>query len=197
MTFDPVFRKQLDGSAHQHTNCGPASLSSALDRHQLGVDPPGTELWKPTPANIRSRMIALGIENGVSGTSSIDLTKAATRLYGAALTTRYNLSWADYVTLIVSGRGAITNMGYAALHGNVHDACPTCNASHWIYVDRRRWNATRGYYQFLVYDPLADHRRAGIPQGPEWWKWTVLQRVCAALRPGGVYCALFTKDTVP
>ena len=83
---------------------------------------------------------------------------------------------------------------YSVIAPTKYDASPGFTGNHAVYVNERR--ASDG--AFLVYDPMADHRRAGIPQGPQWWPASLLQRAAYAM-PGtaaGCVNASFTRDTV-
>lgn len=187
MTYRPTFRRQLDGSACQSTNCGPASQAMAAERHRLGVDPRNAHGWPPTPTEIRRWL-------GSCGPSNLrENAGAASGLYGVTMWVRYGVPWDTFRSLIVSGRGAIVQIGYSAVHETAFDACPTFTGAHAIYVNERR--ASDGAY--LVSDPLADGRRAGIPKGPQWWPGTLLRRAAEAM-PGtatGCINASFTRDT--
>jgi hypothetical protein len=196
MTYRPAFHKQLDGSPHAGNNCGPGSLSSAIERDRRGVKP-NSALWLPTPAYIRARMIALVIEadKGAGGTSGPELVKAAKRLYGVTLTPRYNLPFADLVTLIAAGRGAIIPIRYSAVHGTKFDACPSFLGNHWVYWNGSTWTSAAGYLD-RIYDSLADGRRAGIPKGPQLWPRALLKAATGAYATAGIVtAALLTRDT--
>ena len=192
MTYRPTFRKQLDGSRCQGTNCGCASASMAAQRHREGADPRNHHGWPPKPPEVRNQIIAM-YGGGCSGTTLNEQDGAVTHLYLANLDVRYNIPWTSFKSLIISGRGAIVPMHYGTISPTRFDACPGFTGNHAIYVNERR--STDG--AFLVYDPLADHRRSGIPQGPQWWPASLLQKSMYAY-PGtdtGRVHAAFTKDT--
>lgn len=192
MTYRPTFRKQLDGSKCEGTNCGCASAAMAAQRHQEGHDPVNHHGWPPRAPEVRNRIIAV-YGGGCTGTSLPEQDGAVTHLYEANLSVRYNVPWSSFKSLIISGRGAIVCMRYSVISPTKYDACPGFTGNHAIFVNERRSSDGR----FLVYDPLADHRRAGIPQGPQWWPADLLRRSMEAY-PGtdaGCVHAAFTRDT--
>lgn len=189
--YRPTFRKQLDGSSCQSANCGPASSAMASQRAREGADPGNKWPWPPTPRVIRDRIKAVfGI--GCKGTTFAQNESACATLYAVDLQPRYNLPWATFRSLIASGRGAVVAIQYSAL-SYARKGDKNFTGGHSVYVNERR--ASDG--KFLVYDPLADGRRTGIPKGPQWWSATELQKAMYAY-PGtntGCVHASFTKDT--
>lgn len=191
MTYRPTFRKQGDGSRYQWSNCNCASHAMAADRHRRGVDPRNEHGWKPTPVEIRNRIIA--VYGDRNGTSLDQNDNAVQHLYTVDMAIRYQIPWASFRSLIISGRGAVVPIWYAVIAPTRFDASPGFTRGHGVYVNERR--ASDGAY--LVYDPLADHRRAGIPQGPQWWPGDLLRRAAEAYpgtNPGCIH-ASFTRDT--
>lgn len=192
MPYRPTFRKQLDGSSCAGNNCGPASASMAAQRHRLGVDPKNSHGWPPMPPEIRRRIIA-AYGGGCTGTSLNENDGAVNYLYGVNLAVRYDVPWASFKSMIISGRGAVVPLWYSVISPTKYDACPGFTTGHFVYVNERR--ATDG--AFLIYDPLADGRRSGIPKGPQWWPATLLAKAMMAY-PGtdsGCVHAAFTRDT--
>jgi hypothetical protein len=163
----------------------------ASQRHRRGVNPGNHHGWPPMPPEIRNRIIA--VYGDRNGTSLDQNDVAVTHLYLANMTVRYNIPWASFRSLIISGRGAVVPIWYAVIAPTRFDASPGFTRGHGIYVNERR--SKDGAY--LVYDPLADHRRTGIPQGPQWWPGDLLRRAAEAY-PGtnaGCIHASFTRDT--
>jgi hypothetical protein len=188
--YRPRFRKQGDGSRCQWSNCGPASQATASDRHRRGVDPKNHHGWPPTPPEIRNR-----IGGPCGGTSLEENDAAATHLYETNMWVRYGVPWDTFRSLIQSGRGAHLQISYAVIAPTRFDGSPGFTGLHSIYVNERR--SSDGAY--LVYDPLADGRRKGIPQGPQWWPASLLKQAALAV-PGnaaGTVNASFTRDTEP
>lgn len=187
MTYRPHFRKQGDGSHCQWYNCGCASQAMAADRSRGGSDPHNSHGWPPTPPEIRN-----AITRYCGGTSLQETAHAATHLYGVTMAVRYGVPWNTFRSLVISGRGAIAQIRYSVVPARF-DASPGFGGNHAVFVNERR--SSDGAY--LVYDPLADHRRSGIPQAPQWWPSTVLMNAGFAI-PGtatGCINAAFTRDT--
>jgi len=191
MTYRPTFRKQGDGSRCGWSNCNPASHAMASQRHRKGVDPGNHHGWPPMPSEIRNYMTP----HSCAGTSLNQNDAAVTHLYGVDMLIRYNIPWASFTSLISSGRGAVVPILYRVIAPTRYDASPGFTGNHAIFVNERR--ASDG--AFLVYDPLADGRRAGIPQGPQWWPSSLLKAAAYAYPGTNTSCvhASLTRDTEP
>ena len=185
MTYQPIFRAQADGSQCQWHNCSPTSHSMAVDRDWLGALNPAA-----TPKAIRN-----SIGTFCPGTSLAQNQAAIATLYHTATHPLFGTSWQTFVDGIVAGRGAVVSIMYSVVHGTPFDGCRSFDGRHAIYVNSRRWNATLGRYEFHVFDPLCDHRFAWIPQGPQWWPATTLQRAMLAARGDGSVDCSFTRST--
>jgi len=186
MAYRPTFRKQADGSRCQWYNCNPTSHAMAADRHQRGIDPPGTALWKPTGAYIRSF-----IPGGCGGTTLNENETVLINKYRIDMLVRYNIPWDTFRSMIIAGRGAVVNIRYSVIAPTRFDASPGFTGGHAIYVNERR--SSDG--AFLVYDPLADGRRTGIPKGPQWWPGALLKAAAGSWTGTGLVDASLTRDT--
>lgn len=186
MVYRPTFRKQGDGSRCQWANCGPASQAMASQRGRLGVDPRNVHGWPPMPAEIRNR-----IARFCPGTNLQENAAASAYLYAVGMSVRYYVPWATFQSLLIAGHGAVVQISYSVIAPTAFDGSPGFTGNHAIYVNERR--SSDG--AFLVYDPLADHRRAGIPQGPQWWSASLLRRAAEAMpgTPTGTVNASFTS----
>ena len=196
MVYRPPFIKQLDGSKYGGSNCTLASLSMALVRHYKGVNPPGTAFWYPRPADLR---VKSGDHSG--GTTLAQASSLASHYYGADLSVRYSYAWSEFIKRIVEGRGAILQGSYSVLAPTAYDACPGFTGNHAVYVNERRYNSTAKRYELLVYDPLADGRRAGIWKGPRWIPESLMKTFAGKLWLGsrtvgyGSCYTAYTRDT--
>lgn len=191
MVYRPTFRKQLDGSACQGNNCGCASSAMASQRAREGKDPANRWSWPPTPRAVRARIQSV-FGTGCRPSTFGQNERAVADLYAVDLMPRYNLPWATFRSMIISGRGAVAAIQYSVVHGTRFDACPSFSGGHSIYVNERRSSDGK----FLVYDPLADGRK-GYTTAPDWWPASFLQKAMYAY-PGtnsGCVHASFTKDT--
>jgi len=176
MVYRPPFRKQGDGSRCQWSNCGPASQAMASRRHRKGIDPKTAGPWPPMPQAIRNR---------ISPSSC-----GGTNLNQSDMWVRYDLPWDTFRSLIQSGRGAHVAIRYSMVPAKF-DGSPGFNGGHSVYVNERR--SSDG--AFLVYDPLADGRRSGIPTAPDWWPASVLKAAAGSWTGTGKIDASFTRDT--
>jgi len=168
MAYRPAFQKQADGSQCGWENCNPTSHAMAVDRDWLGARKGG-------PVAIRNR-----IDLFCPGTSMSQNLTAVKALYATAMDARYDVPWSTFLDGLVSGRGAVVTILYSVVHGTPFDACRTFDGRHAIYVNERRWNATLGRYEALVFDPLADGRYSWIPKGPQWWPMSLLEKAMLA-----------------
>jgi len=127
------------------------------------------------------------------GTSLNQNDAAVNYLYGVDMAVRYNVPWTTFASMIISGRGAVVPIRYSVIAPTRFDGSPGFTGNHGIFVNERR--ATDGAY--LVYDPLADGRRAGIPRGPQWWPGSLLKAAAYAYPGTNIGCvhASFTRDT--
>jgi len=160
----------------------------AADRHRRGVDPKTHHGWLPTPPEIRNFMTP----HSCGGTSLQENDAAVTHMYLTNMDVRYGVPWTTFRSLIISGRGAVLQIRYSMVPSRF-DGSPGFTGNHAVFVNERR--SSDGAY--LVYDPLADGRRSGIPKGPQWWPASVLQAAAYAM-PGtasGTVNASFTRDT--
>lgn len=191
MPYRPTFRKQLDGSVCQGSNCGCASSAMASQRAREGRDPGNKYSWPPTPRAVRAQIQTF--RRGCNGSTFAENERAVATLYAVDLMPRYNVPWATFRSMIIAGRGAVAAIQYSVIAPTKFDGCPGFTGGHSVYVNERRSSD----HAYLVYDPLADGRRAGIPKGPQWWPGTLLQKAMYAY-PGtnsGCVHASFTRDT--
>lgn len=187
--YRPPFVKQGDGSQCQWTNCGCACHAMAAMRARRGVDPRNTHGWPPTPTEIR---VAIDGLHRCGGTSLNENEAAVLHLYAVDMVLRYNIPFNSFASLIISGRGAVVPIQYSVIAPTKFDASPGFTGGHGVFVNERN---PAGYY--LVYDPLADGRRVGIPKGPQWWPGALLRRAAEAYPgtlPGHIH-ASFTPTT--
>jgi len=168
VTYRPAFRKQGDGSRCQWQNCNPTSHAMAVDRATRGSKV-GSQVA------IRNR-----INLFCPGTSMLQNHDAVRALYAVPMDVKWDYSWSEFLAGIKSGRGAVVTIMYSTLHNTPYDACRTFDGRHAIYVNEWRHNSTTNRDEFLVYDPLADHRYSWIPQGPQWWPASLLQKAMLA-----------------
>ena len=198
MVFRPPFIKQLDGSPYAGVNCTLASGCMAAIRHKVGSNPPGSAMWYPKPWYLRK---LTGDTSG--GTNLAQLDRVLDYYYGINLETVYADSWENFHNEIRSGRGAVLQGSYSVLYNTRWSGSKTFKGNHAIYVNECRYNYTLKRWEYLVYDPLCDHRRAGLDQAPSWIPGSVLREFAGKLLVGtrragiGKAWASYTRDTEP
>jgi len=175
-----------------------ASACMAIVRHRRGSNPVGTAPWYPTPRFLRA---ATGDTEGGTTLTQADYT--ANRYYDTNLDVRTRYDWIEFRNRIQKGEGAILQGAYSAFHGTRYDASGSFMGNHAVYVNELRWADTRDRWEFLMYDPLADGRRASVYTGPIWIDEKTLKTFAGRLQEiaggptlgyGKVYAA-FTRDT--
>jgi hypothetical protein len=200
--YHPRWYPQLDGSPKQDENCGAASGGMLADRARKGVKPATAYPWRtkitaqadgtgwrtplPTMSSaIRSYCAQHFATNTVQGLYARWIRAALKAMYGVTTGYAYGIDWATFAAFIVAGRGCVVAINYAVVQGTRY-AASGFRGRHWIVVIERRRLAS-GNYQYLVYDPLADHRNASIPQGPQWWSAGLLRRAFEATSTEIIY----------
>lgn len=193
----PAFVKQLDGSPLGGLSCTAAAAAMALDRETIGVK-------TTTGARVRD---LTGDTKG--GTTLAQVTAVLSRDFGVSLSTRTPGSLADFDNRLRDGQGAILQGASSATRGTQWQASETFGGNHAWYVNAGRgWSLVAGLWkpdEYLVYDPLADGRRAGIAVSPFWLPRFHLMTFALRLDLDGrgnllgmgkVYAA-YTRDTEP
>jgi hypothetical protein len=177
-------------------NCTPTAGAIAADRHTLGK------------VNIRGGQVRAMTGDTSGGTNLPQVATALLRGWGVALTVRTGISIAAFDDHLHDGHGAILQGASSATRGTKYQASETFGGNHAWYVNEGRgWRLISGVWvptEYLVYDPLADGRRAGIAKSPFWLPRTYLltfaRRLIVSgstmLGPGRAYAA-FTRDTEP
>jgi hypothetical protein len=190
------FVKQLDGSRYASLNCTCAAAAMALDRATIGQK-------RTTAAQIRAYT---GDTSG--GTNLAQVTNVLRARYGVDMLVRYGAPIATFDEHLYDGRGAILQGASSATRGTRFQASETFGGNHaWYVSEGRGWRLTNGVHvptDYLVFDPLADGRRAGIAESPFWlpreYLLTFARRLVVSgstqLGFGKVYAA-FTRDTEP
>jgi hypothetical protein len=189
MTYRPGLVIQGDGSTYQWLNCGPASSAMHLDRDTRGAE-------TSTGAHVRN---LTGDKSGGTNLAQDD----AALLKGWPpidhMDVRPKLPWSEAMAHLDRGQGFSLSLSYAPFSGTEWDGAPGFRKNHRVFVNERSAG------ELLVYDPLADGRRVGIPQGPDWIPEDLVRRAAGLLDLDGQgnllgqgYAQLgFTRDTEP
>lgn len=165
MTYRPRYVTQFDGSRYASGNCVAASAAMDLDRDTRGRE-------RTSGAKVRS------LTGDTSGGLTLEQADIALRRGWPDrdhLDVRPRVSWSDTTAAIRRGQGALLLGSYAVLADAGYDGSPGFRDNHAIWV-----NEISGMMA-LKYDPLCDHRRAGIPQDPTWVPLDVLRRFAGLL----------------
>ena len=192
--YRPKFVKQLDGSKYAGLNCTCAAGAMALDRDTLGHK-------TSTGAIIRN-----WTGDTVGGTRQVQVADAIERAYGVELDVETPILTADALRRLDAGQGMMLAGQSAATRGTKWQASETFTGNHqWYDNERRKNSSVAGGYEHLIYDPLADGRRAGIAQSPMWIPENVVLDFARRLDIDGLgtrlgygrFYAVFTHDTEP
>lgn len=153
---------QLDGTAFAGFNCNLATLRSQIIFATGGKKEPTVEL--------------LRIQSGDrDGGTRLDQIAALAKRYGVDMDVHYGLDfeqawdWFQDPTY-----GFNWSIWYGPLHGTDFDGDPNFTGNH-----------SAGGNAGNIYDPLADHRRASIPEAPDRWPKALLKAACGDLNVSG------------
>jgi len=196
--YRPRFVKQLDGSAYAGSNCTAAAGAMALDRQTLGAQ-------RTTGARIRQLT-----GDTIGGLNQRQVANAIYAGWHQTLDVETPLSTSVAFVKMDAGMGLMIAGQEGATHGTKWQGSETFTGNHQWYVNERRRNSqVAGGYEHLVYDPLADGRRAGIATSPFWVPENMVldfaRRLNISLTPDSTYVPLgyghlyvvFTRDTEP
>lgn len=155
---------QRDGGPYQWLNCNCAVTGAQIAFETGGAKHPSGSQVRVFVRN------ADGSPDRVGGTTPAQVVDAAKRGFGVTLDARnmdFDVAW----SLAQSDRYAIGfSISYGPISGTKYDGSPGFRGNHQILVSGG-----------LVYDPLADGRRAGIPTAPERWPKELVRRAAGAL----------------
>ena len=182
MAYAPTLEHQLDGSATGGEDCGVAVVVMAVDLATQGAA-------RPTTEEVRRRM---RVPSGATDTGD---QERAVESFETAIETRgreplryqrmLGRPWSDAMGALADGRWLCLSLSYAV----VNDLAPRLSGdkafrgNHAVGALGLRSRA--GVPQVRVFDPLADGRRPGIPDGPRWWDLAVVKAACASFAGPG------------
>ncbi len=172
--YRPPLIKQGDGSTYQWLNCNCASHAMLAMRARHGLRPPATTAtWPPTGASVRK------LTGDTSGGTTLQQNESALlKGYHIDTLVLYRESFDAWVNRVAAGQPSVLSGSYSVIAPTQFDANNSAFfGNHAIYVNEI--NAART--AALVYDPLADHRRSTVPQGPQWWPLSLLKSYAGRL----------------
>jgi hypothetical protein len=189
--MNAVLIKQLDGTMCANTNCVAATHAMLVHDVTNGAK---AIVNSTTHKSLFTGQIRQNYGMFCPGIPFGEAAKAVHNLTGITMTPRFGITWDMFVSVIGAGHPADVSIRYDALHGTPYDACHTYDGRHSVAVFAKRFNSTLNGTQFLVGDPLADHRYSWIPLGPAWWPASLLKRA-AGLSAGAdlVNCSIAPK----
>jgi hypothetical protein len=168
--------KQFDGGPLASQNCGASSGAMLVQVETAGTKHPTGSDFR---ANVKNPD---GSYDRGGGTNPSQIVETARRAYGVVLDQRsmeFDAMW----TLGASADVAIAlAISYAPIAPTQYDGSPGFTGNHAVVLSGG-----------MVYDPLADRRRRGIPQGPQKWPKALLRNACGRLNiaaPGTPYRSL-------
>jgi hypothetical protein len=160
--------KQFDGGPLQSLNCAAASGAMAVALETAGLKHPTASDFR---ANVRN---ADGSPDRQGGLNPSQVVETARRAYGVVLDQRsmiFDEAWSLGQSADVA---VIMAISYAPVAPTQYDGSPGFTGNHDLVLSGG-----------LVYDPLADARRRGIPRGPQRWPKALLRNAAGRLNIGG------------
>lgn len=180
-----ALQRQLDGSPQADANCAAASAAMTALRARRNAKPASSSWpWLTTRLPTMSSAIrhwcnAHFNTRGVYGLYQKWVNAAVKAMYNVNIGYAFGIDWPTAVAYVLDHRGVTITIMYSYIQGTKF-AASGFTGRHRIYLNERRWNATKGYHEWLVYDPLADGRYPWIPKGPQWWPAPLLHRAAEA-----------------
>jgi len=168
--------KQFDGGPLASQNCGASSGAMLVQVESAGTKHPTGSDFR---ANVKNPD---GSYDRGGGTNPSQIVETARRAYGVVLDQRsmeFDAMWTMGASADVAIALAIS---YAPIAPTMYDGSPGFTGNHAVVLSGG-----------MVYDPLADRRRRGIPQGPQKWPKALLRNACGRLNiaaPGTPYRSL-------
>jgi hypothetical protein len=182
--YSPRFQAQLgQGSPTERRDCGPRTVSMGIDAITHGQVRPGI------PA-IRERMGTPGnqttnVYDAQRGVETYDHIPGRRPLHYRVL--RDAASVKDAVR---AGRPVHLCLDYGDFNESGATGDPNFTGGHSVLVVGQR--VKDGEVQWRLFDPLDDHRRPSIPQGPRWVDRARLIHAAEAFAPSGVYAGVIS-----
>jgi len=149
-----LFTTQFDGSAFASGNCNMAS-AAMLYEVQTGINVTGAQMRAWSGATTR-------------GTSLADLARAFAT-HGQPVTTRYGISFSEFLREVKSGRSAVVQGWYGTLP-KAYDLEPGFTVGHSTFVLGYSQHVFNGKGGFYVMDPLGKAGYTGA-----WWPTSVMK----------------------
>lgn len=169
--------KQFDGGGSlQGQNCGAASGAMLVQLESANTKHPTASEFRN---NIRNND---GSPDRSGGTNPSQIVETARRAYSVVLDQRsmeFDAMWSLGASADVAIALAIS---YGPIAPTQYDGSPGFTGNHAVVLSGG-----------MVYDPLADARRRGIPRGPQKWPKALLRNACGRLNiapPGTPYRSL-------
>jgi hypothetical protein len=174
----PPNYEQLDGSWAESDNCGLAATVDLIMFEHRCSDPGNTRgQWPPTAGRLRTLS---GDYQG--GTNLAQHDSVATTYYACNLDVRYRLPWSDFIGWLDEGYMVSLSLSYSHIT-YPFKGDPNFYGNHQVAVlGGREWIDDLACR--LVYDPLYDGRRPGIPNGPTYVPERMLRAAAGALLIG-------------
>lgn len=158
--YRPARDDQLKSPIATRTfNCGPCATRVLIRRWSLGS-------LNPTIPGIRT-----GAQNPSSWFTAYDVAEAL-RYFGIpvhAVYDRFDSFTLDALATWLKAANYAVALGDYEKVPNSLSGDPNFNGNHFVMLNE--WAPTGP----LVYDPIADGRRAGIPTSPLTWPWVILR----------------------
>jgi hypothetical protein len=158
------------------SNCNCACGAMCVSLETAGTKRPSGSEFR---ANIRNPG---GAPDRAGGTNPSQIVETARRAYGVILDQR-SMPFDDAWSLGASADKAVSlSISYAPIAPTQYDGSPGFTGNHQVLLSGG-----------MIYDPLADGRRRGIPKGPQRWPKALLRNACGRLNvagPGTPYRAL-------
>lgn len=180
-----ALQKQGDGSPWQWQNCAAASAAMAALRARKNVRPTTVFPWLTTSLPTMSSAIRKWCNahfntGAVAGLYQSWVNAAIKAMYGVTMGYAWDVPWETAISFIRAHRGCSVSIKYSVILPTAYASSAGFTGRHRVFWNEIRYNSTKGRYEALIYDPLADGRRSWIPKGPQWWPLSLVRKAMEA-----------------
>lgn len=189
----PGFQSQLVfGIPTKGEDCAVRSGSVAVDFATRGARVPGVREFRRRAGEPTEGLTMRQVTNAIRSYDTLEETHGFTRVRADLC---LGEPWREVENALEAGLLVVLAIDYAWINQFYprKSGDPKFKGKHAIAAIQKRLRLDK--WQTLVYDPLHDRRRKGIPQGPNWWRMDMLRQACDVAAPTGEFNGVIVKPS--